>query len=80
MNKLRVEAIRQRRSAIMVEVSAVKRELKARQEAIWAKLTALQERCPHENVVWFNDPAGGSDSTYECADCLKWSRSKFGGV
>jgi hypothetical protein len=39
-------------------------------------LDSLKERCPHINVITYVDPAGGSDSHYECQDVKLESKEK----
>ena len=77
MNKLQAKTLRIRRRAIESLKKVAEGNLKSRLEALRAELVRLQGRCPHENVIWFCDPAGDS-SEYECSDCQKNSKVKFG--
>lgn len=64
MKLLKPETVRRRRRRIESEFE----EVKHRREAAWK---VLQERCPHENTGYNQDPAGGHDSFTECLDCMK---------
>ncbi len=41
------------------------------------KINKLQTECPHENVNFYPDAAGGSGGFYECEGCHKLQGSKF---
>jgi len=43
------------------------------------QIDELHKRCPHKygNVVYYGDPAGGSDSYYKCKDCGLWSKNRI---
>jgi hypothetical protein len=69
--------VRKRRYGILGELRKLQKKHSEEQQFVKDKLKALEQRCPHGNVVWYPDPAGGNDSSYECIDCGRWSRSRF---
>lgn len=42
------------------------------------QISAIQAGCPHAIVEYFGDPAGGSDSFWECGICGKQSKLGLG--
>ena len=63
---LAAKTIRRRRKEIFDTMRRLREEL-----------NQLPERCPHEDVTFNPDPAGGSDSYYHCHDCGAESRRGF---
>lgn len=65
--------LRQIRGQITKEVDAWER----RREELNAQLSKAQSECMHEVTTYYGDPAGGSDSWYECLICGLHSRTNL---
>ena len=84
MNNIRKQYLNLKRQELDLEelvgrkVEGVYDEYQEQFEEISDELELLKKECPHENVKFYADAAGGSDSHYECQDCLKWSYSRKG--
>ena len=75
---LKPETIRTRRRKIHERERAEQRNYEAALCDLKRELWELQKRCPHRDVMYYPDAAGGSDSAYICRDCEKEQRGAFG--